>query len=333
VEVAAEAQPGAAPTIVVGVGASAGGVEALSRFVSLLPATFHGAVLVVLHIAPGVPSVLAQILSRRCRLRVLAAADDLPVRPGHVYIAPPDRHLLVADGRLQLGRGPQENGHRPAVDPLLRSIAAAYGTGAVGVILSGTRDDGTAGLARIKAAGGRALVQDPEEALYAGMPQSAVTHVDVDEVLGLEGLVRDIVDLASQKERASIAPTDPPTPDPDMVEATRFTCPECSGMLRRQVHGGIEQYVCAVGHVYSPESLEGAQQAMVEGALWAGARLLEDRATFLDEMAGRAERHGHRRSAEQFRARGREALSRSQALRELVEAPADDPARSGLDAV
>ena len=320
--------PAPAPTLVVGVGASAGGVEALSSLVALLPKSFGGAMLVVLHVAPGVPSVLPQILARRCVLHVQAAEDGAPLLPGHVYIAPPDQHLLVEDGVLRLSRGPQVNGHRPAVDPTFWSIAAAYGDRAVGVVLSGTRDDGTAGLARVKAAGGRAFVQDPAEAMYPGMPESAMTHVQVDGVHELEGLVREIVGLARREEGDETTMTGPdrPAPDPEHIEATRFTCPECGGMLKLQEDAGVEQFACSVGHVYSPDSLDAAQEVMVEGALWAGARLLEDRARFLEDMADRASRLGHAHSAGRFRERSVEAQARSDALRSLLGAPMGEQA-------
>ena len=324
---AAESRPEPAPTILVGIGASAGGVEALSSLVSLLPASFRGAVLIVLHVAPGVPSVLPQILARRCPLHVQAGDDGMPLRAGHVYVAPPDRHLLVGDGVLLLSRGPQENGHRPAVNPAFRSMAAAYGERAVGIVLSGTRDDGTAGLARIKAAGGRAFVQDPEEALYAGMPRNAMTHVELDGVHDVEGLAHLITGLAgSEEEDTAMAAPDPPAGEPAHIEATRFTCPDCGGVLKLQQDAGVEQYACSVGHVYSPQSLEAAQEDMVEGALWAGARLLEDRARFLEAMADRAASVGHARSSARFRERSAEALSRSHALRDMLGAPVAGPA-------
>lgn len=174
---------GGGPARIVVVGASAGGVEALIGFVRGLPATLSCPVAVVLHVAPEGRSLLPSILARATGLPVLAAADRDELRPGHVYVAVPDHHLLVEDGHVRLTRGPAEHGHRPALDPALRAAARAYGPRAVGVVLSGTRADGTAGLACVKRAGGTALAQDPEEALHDGMPRSAVRHVDLDAVL------------------------------------------------------------------------------------------------------------------------------------------------------
>lgn len=179
---------GGGPGRIVVVGASAGGVEALIGFVRGLPVDFGCPVLVVLHVAPEGASVLPSILARQTELTVVAASDRDELRPGQVYVAVPDRHLLVEDGHLRLTRTPAENGHRPAIDPALRSAARGYGAGAIGVVLSGTRNDGTAGLASVKRAGGTALVQDPDEALYDGMPRSAVRHVELDAVLPVAAL-------------------------------------------------------------------------------------------------------------------------------------------------
>jgi two-component system chemotaxis response regulator CheB len=164
-------------------GASAGGVSALSAVVAGLATDLPAGVLVVLHIAASSPSMLAQILERASPLPAGTAEDGQRIAPGHIYVAPPDLHLTVEDGTLRLTGGPRVNGHRPAVDPLLRSAGEAHGRRVIGVVLSGTGDDGTAGLAQVKARGGTALVQDPEDAHYPEMPLHALRNVEVDAVL------------------------------------------------------------------------------------------------------------------------------------------------------
>ena len=165
------------------IGASAGGVEVLKDVVAGLPADLEAAVCVVLHIAPSSPSALADILARAGRLPCRPASDGEALEHGTILVAPPDRHLVVEYAVVRLDVGPRENGHRPAVDVLFRSAAAVWHERVVGVILSGTRDDGAAGLAAIKTSGGAAVVQDPEEAMYGSMPLNALAHVVVDAVV------------------------------------------------------------------------------------------------------------------------------------------------------
>jgi two-component system chemotaxis response regulator CheB len=159
---------------VVTVGASAGGARALTELVRGLPAELPASLLVAQHTSPAAPAVLPVILSRAGRLPASAAVDGEPLERGHIYVAPPDHHLLVGDDRLIVTRGPRENGHRPAVDPLFRSAARHYGPRVVAVVLSGTLDDGTAGLTAVKARGGTTIVQEPTDALHRGMPENAI---------------------------------------------------------------------------------------------------------------------------------------------------------------
>jgi two-component system, chemotaxis family, protein-glutamate methylesterase/glutaminase len=165
---------------IVVVGASAGGVETLIKLVEKLPADLPASVFVVLHIPAQNPSLMPEILSRSGQLKAVHPMDDEAIQQRCIYVAPPDLHLLVERGRVHLLRGPKENRHRPAIDPLFRSAAAAYGPRVVGVVLTGSLDDGTAGLLAIKRLGGVAIVQDPVDALYPSMPLHALEHVDVD---------------------------------------------------------------------------------------------------------------------------------------------------------
>ncbi len=178
------------------IGASAGGVEAIRQIVAALPADYPGAECVVLHIPPQAPSVLARILDRASHVRCVPAEDGMAIAAGHVYVAPPDHHLLVEPGRVHVVRGPRENGHRPAVDPLFRSAARSYGPRAVGVVLTGNLDDGTRGLREIVRLGGLAVVQDPEDAPFPSMPRSARAHVRVAHVLRVPEIAPLLAHLA-----------------------------------------------------------------------------------------------------------------------------------------
>jgi two-component system chemotaxis response regulator CheB len=181
---------------IVVVGASAGGVEALIQLTKALPADFPAPIFVTIHIPPDSPSILPEILKRHGRLDARHAQDGMLYKAGTIYIAPPDHHMLIGSDRMvRLDRGPRENRHRPAIDPLFRSAAVAAGPAAIGAVLTGALDDGTAGLIAIKQCGGVAIVQDPADAAYRTMPQSAIENVDVDYVLPLRDIPGKLVDL------------------------------------------------------------------------------------------------------------------------------------------
>jgi two-component system, chemotaxis family, protein-glutamate methylesterase/glutaminase len=315
---------------VVVVGASAGGVEALAAFVGALAAETPQAVCVVLHVSPSSPSAMPDILGRATRMPVHRTRDGEALLCGHVYVAPPDHHLEVERGRIRLTQAPRENGHRPAIDATMRTAAATYGYRVVGVVLSGSRDDGTAGLAAIKQRGGAALVQDPEEALYSSMPSSAIAHVDVDAVLRLDEMAGW---LATHRPQTPPPPggahptDDPPTPHVgegprDDAKGTRFTCPDCGGVLFQQDEGGLDRFRCSIGHAFSIESMAAEQAEQIEGALWTAVRALEDRAELLERMAANAEHRGQSRSAQAFGRQAAEANERAALLREAA-APAE----------
>jgi two-component system chemotaxis response regulator CheB len=311
------------------IGASAGGVDTLVRLVSGLPRDLPAAVCVVLHIAPTSPSALAQILHRSGPLSCRQASDGDPLRPGEILVAPPDRHLVIEDNHVRLTVGPRENGHRPAVDTLFRSAASERDGRVIGVVLSGNRDDGTVGLAAIKARGGAAIVQDPDEALYAGMPSNALAHVTVDVVVPSEGLAGAITEM--------VQTNDPPPDESSGSEAEHpeswpiSVCPECGGVLTEQPEAGILQWRCMVGHRYSPESLAAAQAVSVESALWAAIRALEERAALLERMADRCDTRGQKRSARSFRHKARDARAQGKVVREALSDAAESSLRQVSD--
>ncbi|MGN6167822.1 MAG: chemotaxis protein CheB [Solirubrobacteraceae bacterium] len=288
------------------IGASAGGVETLKDVVAGLPADLPAAVCVVLHIAPSSPSALAQILRRAGPLPCRPAEDRDPLRRGTIMVAPPDHHLLVENAVVRLSVGPRENGHRPSVDALFRSAAAVWHDRVMGVILSGARDDGAAGLAAIKAGGGAAIVQDPDEAMYPGMPSSALANVAVDAVVPSAQIAQTVCAMVRGQD---------PGPGAGNGEATQASegetltsvCPECGGVLTEEHRAGVQQWECHVGHRYSPRSLADAQGVRVEQALWTAVRMLRDRGALLNRMADHAEARQRPRSARRFRNQAKDA--------------------------
>jgi two-component system, chemotaxis family, protein-glutamate methylesterase/glutaminase len=182
---------------VVVVGASYGGVEAMQKLFADLPATIPAAIFVVLHIGPH-PSQLPDLLNKCCTLPARHARHGELIRPGNIYVAPPDHHLLVRRQHMTLSRGPRENWTRPAIDPLFRSAARSYGPAVVGVILTGRLNDGTAGLFDIKRKGGITVVQDPSDALCPSMPSSALKHVAIDHCVGLADMPRLLFQVSKQ---------------------------------------------------------------------------------------------------------------------------------------
>jgi two-component system, chemotaxis family, protein-glutamate methylesterase/glutaminase len=305
-----------------------------------LPSDFPHPALVVLHVSPTGTSVLPAILARSCSLPVASPGDGDSLRPGHVYVAPPDNHLVVEDRQLRLSQAPRENGHRPAIDPTMRSAAAAYDAQAIGIVLSGSRDDGTAGLMAIKARGGTAIAQDPDEALYPAMPLSAMSHVTVDAVLPVAEMAAWILEHGPGDEgppkgetTMTAAFADPhltavengtAPPRSAVGEGTRYTCPDCGGVLFERHEGNLARFQCSVGHVLSIESLSSAQAEALENALWAAVRSLEDRASLLLRMASRSRANQRGRSADMFERQAADALERAGTIRETIQGTADD---------
>jgi two-component system chemotaxis response regulator CheB len=316
------------------VGASAGGVEALIQLARGLPADLPAAVCVVLHIPPHAASALPHILTRAGPLPAQHPADGAPLEPGHIYVAPPDRHLLVTLGRLHIVHGPRENRNRPAVDPLFRSAARFYGPRVVGVVLTGALDDGTAGLLAIKRAGGIALVQDPDEALFPSMPSSARRYVPVDYCLPLADIAPTLARLAREPvdERGGTAVSQPPDFDTAMEgldlaaledderpgDPSPFACPECGGVLWERSIGALARYRCRVGHAYSVETLLSAQSDAYETALWSALRALEEKAQLQRRLVQRAEAQQLSGAATRFRAQLDEAEAHVETLRQML---------------
>jgi two-component system, chemotaxis family, protein-glutamate methylesterase/glutaminase len=326
------------------IGASAGGVEALTTLVSGLPSDLPAAVFIVLHIPAQSPSLLPPILSRAGPLPAEHPADKTPIKYGRIYVAPPDHHLLVEEGLVRVVRGPKENRHRPAVDPLMRTAACSYGPRVVGVILTGSLDDGTAGLLAVKTRGGVAVVQDPEEALYPSMPRSALAHVAVDHCLPLKEISTLLARLASTAA-ADVASY--PVPPGMALESkiagmdmqalqseerhgapSTFSCPECNGVLYEVRDGELVRFRCRVGHAFSAETMMAEQSEALETALWMALNTLDEHATLSRRLLTQAQERGHDWLARRFTEKVEESEQRAAIIRQVLlrESPKVDEA-------
>ena len=325
------ADTGARHDIVV-IGASAGGVEALAGLVARLPAGLPAAVFVVLHMPAYGHSVLPEILNRRGPLPARHPKDGEVIQRGQIYVAPPDHHLLIKANRISLTRGPAENRHRPAVDTLFRAAARSYGSRVVGIVLSGALDDGASGLQAIKMRGGTTLVQDPKEAMFSGMPQSAIENVAVDGILPVAALAETVARLAGEP-----AAQEEPLVTPELEEEvavsemrldklegrqegtpSAFSCPDCHGVLWEVTEGELTRYRCRVGHAYSPKSLFASQSENLEEALWTALRALEESASLAERLQERAAERGHSLSAQRFAEQAHDARHRAAVIHEVL---------------
>ncbi len=314
------------------IGASAGGVQALCEVIERLPPNLPAAVLVVLHITPYGSSMLPAILQRSGCLPASHPAEGEAILPGRIYVAPPDRHLAIRGRRIHLSRNASENGHRPAIDVLFRSAARNFGARVVGVVLTGNLDDGTAGLAAIKKCGGVTVVQDPAEADYPGMPESAIANVEIDSILPLadigselDRLVREPrpeteVDCGEVEEE----PDDMGTSKEDQAGAatpgvpSALTCPECGGALFEKPGDQPLHFRCRTGHAYSPESLLAQMSNSVESALWAALRSLEENIALSRRLEKRSLAAGNPLAGERYHRRAVDAEKHADVLRSML---------------
>jgi two-component system, chemotaxis family, protein-glutamate methylesterase/glutaminase len=300
---------------VIVIGASAGGVHALLQITETLPGAFPAPICIVQHIGSN-PSLLPELLRFRGNNHAVHPEDGQPLAAGTLYLAPPDRHLLLEGDKVRLTHGPRENHARPAIDPLFRSAALAFGTRVIGVVLTGQMDDGSAGLKAIKECGGVAIVQDPASAAEPEMPRSALASVDVDHCVPLEEIGPLLTRLVGNP-----APKAPPEPSAALVHEVAInrgnatvemlegiatpsplTCPECGGGLWEMKETKPLRYRCHTGHAYGALTLGHSQKESTEQSLWATVRGLREREMLLRRMASIAEATGDLAQAQAGRA-------------------------------
>jgi two-component system chemotaxis response regulator CheB len=289
-------EPAATRDIIV-MGGSSGSIEAISEILPKISPQTGAAIFIVVHTGEDSPNYLVSIFSKYTSLPVQYAADREPIELGRVYVAAPDRHLLIKSGEMRVVFGPKENNFRPALDPLFRTAATTYGRRVIGVILSGSLDDGTHGLLQIKRAGGVAIAQDPSTALHPGMPESAIDRVTPDYVAPSS----EIGPLLNQLVGGAIGKSEPLGDDQlDPAEGaisalrlngvkspTPFICPECNGALWETLDEGGLKYRCHVGHGFTVDTLLALQAIEIEQALWSAVRTFEERAALQRRTAER----------------------------------------------
>jgi len=262
----------------------------MQQIVAAFPSDLEAAVFIVIHTSPGFDSSLPEILARKTPLKVTHAIHGEPIEVGHIYVAPPDNHIMLRPGYVAVQRGPKENGARPAVDPLFRSASISYGSRVLAVVVSGHLDCGTAGLISVKARGGLAIVQRPEEAVARDMPQSAIDHVTIDHILPLADIGPMIVRLTRQaaeivpERRIPTALLEVEGDEPGL--RSDVVCPICQGSLTEGQLSGLTTFRCHVGHAFSPAALLAEQAESLERALWAAVRALEESGRMAKRMAG-----------------------------------------------
>src|SRR5829696_6607440 len=310
------------PLRVIGIGASAGGHEALMRVLAGIPVELPHAICATVHLSATSEGRLASILDRRSAVPVVTAEDGMPLEGGRVHVAPPDCHLLVEDGHLVLSSGPKENGVRPAVDAMLRSIAG-LGPAGVAVILSGALGDGSDGARLVLRAGGEVLVQDPEDAVVASMPERAIALVgQAARVLPAAEIGRALAALeplahpVTQEAPMNGSPRRETETRRPEGQATGFTCPECSGAIWEEHDGDIVRYRCRIGHDYSEDAMVAEQSTSVEAALWAALEMIEERAELLRRVADR--RGAHAGLRRRLMAAAEDADARARLIRRAV---------------
>lgn len=268
------------------IGGSAGSLDTLRAIARTLPADHPGTVFVVAHVGQS-RSILPDLLRRAGKLTASHPQEEEPIRRGHIYVAPPDRHMLIQDGTVCLSRGPREHFTRPAIDPLLRSAANSCGSRVIGVVLSGGGSDGAVGLAVIQDAGGVAIVEDPSDAAFPDMPQTAASlrephylarAVEIPALLVRLSVETVPVEAARTREGVRVAMEN------EYERPITFSCPECGGALRLKPKNGLDEYGCHVGHRFGTMELLESQFEGVEKGIYVALRMLNEQAEFARQM-------------------------------------------------
>jgi two-component system chemotaxis response regulator CheB len=320
------------PKFIVVIGTSAGGIRALEEIVMQLTPEMDAAFLVVLHLSrKGVGDVLFQRLRQHAKLPCTVASNGEQIKRGVIYLAPPDNHMLVAEGQTVVGRGAHENRWRPSINNLFRSAAAAYSSRVIGIILTGLLDDGTAGMSNIKRAGGITIIQNPDEADYPDMPLSVLENVEVDYVESLSKiglLLSEIIETTEPKnvevpfdilqESKIDLRISTRVEDLTMFEKSDINCPDCGGGLYITQGDRPPHYRCHVGHSYTERELHIRMAEVMESTFWTALRMMEERRTLLLKMARRDKERGYESTSQQHMERVKEMEMHIDNLKQIL---------------
>ncbi|CAM4088914.1 chemotaxis protein CheB [Gillisia limnaea] len=336
-----------APNFIIVVGTSAGGMNALIELVSQLKDSTDAAFFIVMHLSrTSISDFLVHRLQPHTSLKCEVAKEDAKIEKGHIYVAAPNQHLLVKKNKIILGRGPEENRWRPSIDVLFRSAAAAYSTRVIGVVLTGSLDDGTTGMLAIKRSGGTCIVQDPNQAEYPDMPLSVLNNMDVDYCIPLDQMGETFFEISQTNPKEIAAPQDViieseiaerVVVDYENVKQlgvkSIYACPDCGGGLwdipkqndnlndpdnHRDGQEKSDRYRCHIGHSYSEKDLVVKQGEILESTLWIALRIMEERRTLLKKMEDDNNKNGLSKMAASYQEKGEDIQFHVNKMKEIL---------------
>lgn len=318
------------------VGASAGGIPALSELLSSIPEDFKASIFVVVHLPAASPSVLPAILTRAGTLKAYHPVDGGQIEPGVIYVAPPDHHILLEGNRVLVKKGPKENNFRPSIDALFRSAAYAYGPRVIGIVLSGLLNDGTSGLWSIKRLGGITIIQEPGDAEFPSMPLNVLDYVKVDYSTTASdmGLLLEKLTTERASKKPKISKEEMEFLKMEVIiskqdnafamgimnegELTPFTCPECHGVLVRLIEGKFIRFRCHTGHAYTASALLADLSKSVEETLWQSMRGLEETTLLLNQISEHFKKKGLKEAAAIFAGKADMTTKRARVIHDSV---------------
>jgi len=284
---------------IITIGASAGGLSAVSKLLSTFPEDIDAAIFIVIHLSKDASAeTVLSILNRTSGVTVQIPKDGTKIKSKTAYLAPIDAHMMIGNGIITISRGAKENHWRPAIDVLFRTAAASYDSCVTGIILTGLLDDGTSGMIAIRDAGGTCIVQEPEEAEFPDMPNNVINNIDVDYRVSLVDIGYILADIYTRgdcepkavperiklESEITIRMASSYEQTSKLGSPTNLTCPDCGGILTKIEEEGNSRFRCFTGHVFSEQVLDNEYIDKTEETLWVAIRMMEERRNFISNM-------------------------------------------------